>query len=120
MKKLIQSGDDEITRGDAVTLSMVAQLDDEPESIAGATDLTTLFMSPDGQRIAILNAAHTIIEAAGEDLGAFEVDLSAVETAKVMQGKRVHFCTTITNTDLESNTVRTFWGVVSVKKKPGE
>lgn len=117
MKKLIQSGDDEITRGDAVTLSMVAQLDDEPESIAGATDLTTIFMSPDGQRIVIPNADHTIVEAAGEDVGAFEVDLSAAVTALIMPGRHVHFCTTITGADAS---IRTFWGVVSVKKKPGE
>lgn len=117
MKKLIQSGDDEITRGDAVTLSMVAQLDDEPESIAGATDLTTLFMSPDGQRIVIPNASHTIVEAAGEDVGAFEVELASAETQQVTPGKHVHFCTTITGAD---GSIRTFWGVVSVKKKPGE
>lgn len=117
MKKLIQSGDDEITRGDLVTLSMVAQLDDEPESIAGATDLTTLFMSPDGQRIVVPLADHEIVENAGEDIGAFEVELSAAVTAQIMQGKHVHFCTTITGADAS---VRTFWGVVSVKKKPGE
>lgn len=117
MKKLIQSGDDEITRGDLVTLSMVAQLDDEPESIAGATDLTTLFMSPDGQRIVIPTAEHEIIEAAGEDIGAFEVELSAEVTARVMAGRHVHFCTTITGAD---GSIRTFWGTVQVKKKPGE
>lgn len=116
MKKLIQSGDDEITRGDQVTLSMVAQLDDEPESIAGATDLTTIFMSPDGQRIIIPNAEHEVIEDAGENIGAFEVDLSAAVTILIMAGHRVHFCTTITS----ATGVRTFWGVVSVKKKPGE
>ena len=116
MKKLNQAGDDEITRGDAVTLSLVAQLDDEAESIAGATDLTTLFMSPDGQRIVIPNASHDIVENAGVDVGAFEVDLTAAETAKITPGKRVHFCTTITVGGLP----RTFWGVVTVKKKPGE
>lgn len=116
MKKLIQSGDDEITRGDAVTLSMVAKLDDEAESIEAATDLTTIFMSPDGQRIVIPNADHTIVEDAGEDLGAFEVELSTEVTAQIMAGRHVHFCTTIT----DANGVRTFWGVVSVKKKPGE
>ena len=115
MKKLIQSGDDEITRGDAVTLSMVAQLDDVAESIAGAT-FVTLFMSPDGQRVVIPDASHDIIEAAGEDVGAFEVDLTAVETALIQPGRHVHFCTTATIGGLP----KTFWGTVQVKKKPGE
>lgn len=116
MKKLAQAGDDEITRGDLVILSLVAQLDDEPESIEAATDLTTLFMSPDGQRIVIPHAQHTIVEAGGEDVGAFEVEIEAAVSALVMPGKHVHFCTTITDPDQ----VRTFWGVVQVKKKPGE
>ncbi len=115
MKKLIQSGDDEITRGDEVSLVLVAQLDDEPETIDGAT-FTTLFMSPNGQRIVIPDGSHTIIENAGEDIGAFEVALTAVQTAQILPGQHVHFCTTV----VVGGKTRTFWGVVSVKKKPGE
>lgn len=127
MKKLIQSGDDEITRGDAVTLSVVAQLDDVPESIDPDAEFETIFMRQDGQRIVIGNDAHTLVEAGGEDIGAFTVDLSETDTAYIQPGRHVQFCTTATvfvdpepvgGPEIES--AKTFWGTVQVKKKPGE